>query len=100
MNVRSAPILKLAVSINAVSTGGGGSRYKLAGPGGPEGRFGFDYAAYVFVFPASSIFPLYKLTLSDQTQVTLQLISLSHLVQRVSTGPPLLGDRKTRCWRL
>jgi len=100
VNIRSAPILKLAKRINAVPTGGGGIRYKLTGPGGPEGGSGFDYAAYILVFPASSFCPLYKLTLSDQAQVTLQLISLSHLVQRVSTGPPLLGARKTRCWRL
>jgi hypothetical protein len=96
VNVRSAPILKLAVSINTAPTGGGGSRYKLTGPSGPEGGSRFDYPAYVFVFPASSICPLYKLTLSDRAKVTLQLISLSHLVQRVSTGRPLLGARKTR----
>jgi hypothetical protein len=101
VNVRSAPILKLAKSINAVPTGGGGSRYELTGPGGPEEGSGFDYTAYVFVFPASSFCPLYKLTLSGQAQITLQLrVSLSHLVQRVSTGRPLLGARKTRCWRL
>ena len=66
VNVRSAHILKLTISTNAVPTGGGGSRYKLTGPGGPEGVSGFDYAAYVLVFPASSFCPLYKLTLSDQ----------------------------------
>jgi hypothetical protein len=61
VNVRSAPIIKLSLSINAVRTGGGGSRYKLTGPGGPEGAFGSDFAAYVFVFAASIICPLYKL---------------------------------------
>jgi hypothetical protein len=108
VNVRSGPILKLALSINAVPTGGGGSRYKLTGPGGPEGGSGSDYAAYVFVFPTSIIWPLYKVTISDQDQVTLQLsVSLYHLVQTVSTGPPLLGARnfffagaRTRCQRL
>jgi len=50
MNVRSAPSLKLAISINAVPMSGGGSRYKLTGPGGPEEGSGFDYAACVYVF--------------------------------------------------
>lgn len=101
MNVIVAPILKLAISINAVPTGGGGSRYKLTGPGRPEGGSGSDCAAYVFVFPASSICPLYKLTLSYRAQVNLQLaVSVSRLARRVSTGRPLLGARKTRCRRL
>jgi hypothetical protein len=48
--------------------------------------------SYVFVFLGSTIIcPLYKLTLSDQVQVTLQLrVSLSDLVQRFLAGPPLL----------
>jgi len=45
-------------------------RYKLLGPGGP----GLVYVAYVFVFLGSIIFcRLYKLTLSDQAWVNLQL---------------------------
>jgi len=53
-----------------------GSRYKLPGPGDPEGGQGtdYDYVAYVFVFLRSVIICRpYKLTLSDQAQVTLQL---------------------------
>jgi hypothetical protein len=63
--------------------GGGGSRYKLPGP---------DYIAYVFVFLSSiTICRLYKLTVSDQTQVTLQLkVGLSDLVSILLAGPPLL----------
>ena len=38
------------------------------------------------------IFRLYKLTVSDKTQVTLNLtVSLSDLVSRILAGPPLLG---------
>jgi len=50
-----------------------GSGYTLPGP---------DYVAYVFVFSDDIIIcRLYKLTLSDQAQVTLQLrVSLSNLV--------------------
>jgi hypothetical protein len=33
--------------------GGGGSRYKLLGPDGPEGDEGPDYIAYAFVFLGS-----------------------------------------------
>ena len=44
------------------------------GPGGPEGGPGLDYVAHGFVFLATIITcRLYKLTLSDQTQVALQL---------------------------
>jgi hypothetical protein len=54
--------------------GGGGPGYKLPGPSGPEGGPGSDYVAYVFVFIGIIIIcRLYKLTLSDQAQVTLQL---------------------------
>jgi hypothetical protein len=60
---KNSPILKLVLSINAVPTGGGGSRYKLTGPGGPKGGSGSDYAPYVFVFPSSIICPLNKLTI-------------------------------------
>ena len=61
---------------------GGGSRYKLLGPGGPERGPGPDHVLHVFVFLGSIIiYRLYKLTLSDQTQVTLHLsVSLSDLV--------------------
>jgi len=46
----------------------------LRGPGRPKGKSGTDCFAYVFVFFDSIIiFPLYKLTLSDQAQFTLQL---------------------------
>jgi hypothetical protein len=57
----------------------GGSRYKLLGPGGPEGGPGLDYVTYIFVFLGNIIIcRLYKLTFSDQAQVTLQLtVSLS-----------------------
>ena len=50
---------------------GPGSRYKLPGPGVPEGGPGPDYVAYDFV-PLGSIIigPMHKLTLSKQAQVT------------------------------
>jgi len=53
--------------------GGGGGRCQLPGP---------DYVAYVILFLGSVIiFRLYKLTVSDQTQVTPNLgVSLSDLV--------------------
>jgi hypothetical protein len=58
-------------------------------------RFGRGpgYIAYVFVFLGSIIIcRRYRLTLSDQAQVTLKLgVSLSDLVQRILAGPPLLG---------
>lgn len=56
-----------------VPTKDGVSRNILAGTVGPEGISGPDYVAYVFVFLVSIIIRrLYKLTPSDQTQVTLQ----------------------------
>jgi hypothetical protein len=60
---------------------GVGSRYKLLGP---------DCVTYVFVFLGSTIIcRLYKLTLSNQAQVTLQLrISLYDL------GSALTGEKK------
>jgi hypothetical protein len=66
----------------------GENRYKLPGPGAPEGGPGPDYVAYVFLFLCSIIIcRLYKLALSDQAQVTLQLtVSLSDLVCRFVTG--------------
>ena len=52
----------------------GGRRYKLQRPDSPEGGSGPDYIAHVLVFLGSiSMCRLYKLTLSDQAQVTLQL---------------------------
>jgi hypothetical protein len=60
---------------------GGGSQYKLLGPGGPQRGPRPDYDAYVFVFLGSIICRFYKLTLSNQYQVTLQLtVSVSDLV--------------------
>jgi hypothetical protein len=53
--------------------GWGGNRYKLGGPGGPEGGPGRNVVC-VFAFPGSIIICLlHKLTLSAQAQVTLQL---------------------------
>jgi hypothetical protein len=59
-----------------------GSRYRLLGPGRAEGGPGPDYVVHVFVFLSSIIIcRLYKLTLSDQARITLQLrASLSDLV--------------------
>jgi hypothetical protein len=58
-----------------------GNCYKLPQPGGPEGRQGPDYLAYVFAsLGCIVICRLYKLTLSDQYQVTLQLRVFSDLV--------------------
>jgi hypothetical protein len=52
----------------------GGSRYKLPGPGGLEVGPGPDGVARFFAVLGSIIMcRFYKLTLSDQTQVTLQL---------------------------
>jgi hypothetical protein len=46
----------------------------LPGPVGPKLGPGSDYVAYVYVFLGSIITcRLYKLTLSDRAQVTLQL---------------------------
>jgi hypothetical protein len=68
--------------VQPVPMRGRGSRKKLPRPGGPEGGLGLDYIAYVFVFLGIIIiYRLYKLTLSDQAQVTLQLTaSLPHSV--------------------
>jgi hypothetical protein len=67
---------------SAKETGGGGNWYKLPVPGGPEGGLGPDYVAYVFVFLDYIIIcRLYKLSVSDQTQVTQQLrVSFSDFV--------------------
>jgi len=54
--------------------GGGGSRYKLLRSKDVKGGLGSDYVVCVFVFLRSvTISGLYKLTLSEQTQVTRQL---------------------------
>jgi hypothetical protein len=57
--------------------GGGGATtppIQITGAGGPEGDPEPDFVAYVFVFLCSIIiFPLCKLTLSDHSQVILQL---------------------------
>jgi hypothetical protein len=67
--------------------GGGRSRYKLPG---------LDIVAYVFIFVGSIIIcRLYKLNLTDQAQVTLQLrVSVSGLVMWYKAGPSLWGARK------
>ena len=58
----------------------GGSRYKSPGSCGPEWGPDPEHAEYVFVF-VRSIFRSYELTLSYQTQNSLQLkVSLSDLV--------------------
>ena len=77
-------------------TRGQGSRYKIPGPGGSEGGPGPDNFPYVYVFLCSFIICLlYKLTLSAQAKITLQLrVSLSDLVQILLTGPPLLRCQK------
>jgi len=62
-----------------VLTRAGGSQYKLTGAGHLEVGTQPKYVTYVFVFLGSIVVcSLYKLTLSDQAQVTLQL--------RVGTG--------------
>jgi len=62
---------------------GGESRYKLSGPG-PG-----------LTMLHAIICRLYKVSLSDQAQVTLQLtVSLFDLVSKFLAGPPLLGARK------
>ena len=61
-------------SIDSADERGRGSRYKLPGPGGPDGGPGPDYVAYVFVYLGTIIICLlYKLTLSAQAQVSLEL---------------------------
>jgi hypothetical protein len=67
----------------ADEVGGGGSWYKLRGPGSPEGGPSSDYLAYVFVFLGSIIiFRQYKSNLSDYAQDTLATDRLSDLVER------------------
>jgi hypothetical protein len=64
---------------------GGGTRYKLPGPGARRGPG--RYVAYVSVFLDSVVCWLYKLTLSDQAHSTTAetLLDLA--------GPPLPGRR-------
>jgi hypothetical protein len=51
-----------------------------------------DYVAYVFVFLGGIVIGLYKLALSDQAPVTLQLrVSLFDSVSRFLAGLHLLG---------
>jgi len=61
--------------------GGGKKSVNLPWPGGPEWGPEPHYVAQIFVFLDSiMIFRLYKLTLSDQAEVTLRLrVSLSVL---------------------
>jgi len=61
-----------------------------------EGGMGPDCVTYVFVFRRHIIIcQLYKLTLSDQAQITLQLeFALSKLVERFLISPPILGGPK------
>jgi hypothetical protein len=59
-----------------------GSRYKLPGPGHQESDQEPDYIAHIFVFVGNVVIcRLYKLILSNNAQVTLQMrVSLSNLV--------------------
>jgi hypothetical protein len=81
---------------SADESGFWGNSYKLPGCIGMEGGMGANCVAYVFIFLNHIIiFQLYKLTLSDQAQITLQLkVALSKLVQRILISPPILGDPK------
>jgi hypothetical protein len=81
---------------------GGRSRYKLQGPGRPEWG---PTMLHIFMYFSGSIIicRLYKLTLTDQPQATLQL-TVFDITQIFVSGPPLLGGPKnffhrdrTRC---
>jgi hypothetical protein len=65
----------------------------IVDPGVRKGARGPDYVACVFVgLGIIIICRLYKLTLSNQIKITLQLrVSLSNVVQRYFVGPSLLG---------
>ena len=68
---------------------GGGSRYKLPGPTMLD-KFFFGGGGSI------NIFRLYKLSISDQTQITLKLrVRLSDFVQKYLDGQHLLGAQKT-----
>jgi len=62
--------------------GDGGSWYLLLRPGSPGGGLGPEYIAYVSVIVVRIIiFQLHKLSLTDQSHITLPLrFSLSNLV--------------------
>ena len=69
-----------AFPLTVLMGGGGGIRYKLSGPGGPEGGPGPDCVAYFLSFSVVSSC-VDCTTPSDQAQVTLQMrASLSDLV--------------------
>ena len=74
----------------------GKSRYKLLASGVPEGGRGPDYVAFVFVSLGSVIIrSSFKLTLSDQTQIILQIGAiLSDIVQRFLLVHPTLEVRQ------
>ena len=77
---------------------GGGSRYKLPGPDGPEESVGPEYIAYFFVYPGSAIIcRLYTMALSDATEVTLQLFSEKMFSPSALPGEP---GKKYFCWGL
>jgi hypothetical protein len=67
-----------------------GKPVKITGSGGQKGGPKPKFLAYVFVFFGNIIIgPFYKLTLSAQTKVTLQLtVSLSDLLSRFLARPP------------
>jgi hypothetical protein len=91
----------------------GGSRYKVPGPGSPEGSRGPTMLHTFFVFLSSIIIcRLYILTLSDQAQVTatesqsfgfsVKIFSLAGLGVRkhFSPGPePTLGGPDRDCFQ-
>jgi hypothetical protein len=70
-----------------------GVRYKLLGPSSPEGGPGIDCVEYVFVFlDGIIVFRLYKLALSYQAPVAVQLrVTLFDLVKRFLAGLRLGG---------
>ena len=82
--------------------------YNSPVPSSPEGSLGPDYDAYISVFLGNTIIHwLYKLTISDQAQATMQLtVILSNLIRRFLACLPLLGAPKkfftmawTHSWR-
>jgi hypothetical protein len=86
----------------------GGSRQNFPRPGGPEGRPGPDYVAYVFVFLDSTItYRLYKLTPSEQARHSATVsLSFQFCVNIFSWSAPCWETRnkifyraQTRSWR-
>jgi hypothetical protein len=67
-NCLPCPATFILFETSADERGGGVSRHKLPGLGGPEGGPEPEYSANIFVFLGSR---LNKLTLSDQPQATL-----------------------------